>query len=314
VGDAGARAARLAASADVAVIVVGSTRDDEGEYIGDATPDVLRQLLPGPDDPERVAEFEAYRAQVDWPPTAGYGDRAMGQDVGGDRRTLALIDTHRDLVASVCAANPRTLVVVMGATAALMSPVLTGASAVMFVFYPGLEGGRALADVLVGDSEPAGRLPFALPRRAEDLVDFDATASAVTYGDLHGQWYLDATGASAAVPFGFGLGWGLVEILGASIESDGVRCRVANPGARSTSTVVFCHARRRDGSGPWKLVGFARVKIEAHRDRVVDVDLSRRALARYDVARGALVEPEGSLEIEVGRYARDPGGVVLAWD
>ena len=57
--------------------------------------------------------------------------------------------------------------------------------------------------MLLGAAEPGGRLPFAVPHDEADLVDFDKDAAEFTYGLLHGQWHLDATGVAPHLPFGF---------------------------------------------------------------------------------------------------------------
>jgi beta-glucosidase len=68
-----------------------------------------------------------------------------------------------------------------------------------------MEGGRALADLLLGRERPTGRLPFAIPTSADHLPAFDPDATAVEYGPLHGQALLDHLGVAAAYPYGFGL-------------------------------------------------------------------------------------------------------------
>ncbi len=313
-GDDGATVSALAARADVAVVVVGSTRDNEGEYIGPVNSSDLRALLPGPDDPLLVERFERYRNSVDWPPVSGYGDRAMGSDVGGDRTTLSLSAGDRARVSAAVSANARTVVVVMGATATLLCEELHAAAAVLFVFYPGLEGGTALADVLRGASEPAGRLPFALPHRVEDLVDFDPDATAITYGPLHGQWHLDDTGVAPALPFGFGLGWGPVTPVSATVEHGLVVATVLNDGPRDTNSVIFAFVRLPDGERPWRLAGFSRVDVPAGQSRPTTLTLDLSVLHRYD-REGCRVEtPPGPVTVEVGRWARDPLAIKLEFE
>ena len=84
-------------------------------------------------------------------------------------------------------------------------PWMDAAAARCMLWYPGMEGGHALADVLTGAAPPGGRLPFAVPRDEADLVEFDPDATAEIYDLFHGQWHLHRTGVRAAFPFGFGL-------------------------------------------------------------------------------------------------------------
>ena len=79
--------------------------------------------------------------------------------------------------------------------------------AILMLWYPGMEGGHALADVLLGRVNPSGRLPCAFPARAEDLPFFDRDATAITYDRWHGYRKLEREGVAAAFPFGFGLSY-----------------------------------------------------------------------------------------------------------
>ncbi len=88
------------------------------------------------------------------------------------------------------------------------------------LWYPGMEGGRALADVLTGEVDPGGRLPFAVPRNESDLVAFDPEASTETYGLLHGQWLLDHEGTEPHLPFGHGLSYTSFSIDSVTIDAE----------------------------------------------------------------------------------------------
>lgn len=129
-----------------------------------------------------------------------------------------------------------------------------------------MEGGRALADVLLGDAEPAGRLPVATPHRPQDLPLVDWDARTVTYGRWWGQRKLDHEGIDAAYPFGFGLGYTTFALSDFQVGSvDGERfsatVRVTNAGARTGRHVVQLYAVQSGDSGrPVRhLVGFQSV-------------------------------------------------------
>ena len=185
---------------------------------------------------------------------------------GGDRRSLRLHPEDEALVAASVAACPRTVVVVMGGSAVVM-PWLDPVPATLMVWYPGMEGGHALADVLTGVAEPGGRLPFAVPTDEDHLVAFDPDADAVVYDLFHGQWKLDRDGNSPHRPFGAGLGytsWRLdpssfrVALDGPDTTTGTVSVDVTNTGLRAGATVVFCSpgcpprpsSGRCDGSWP----------------------------------------------------------------
>ena len=93
--------------------------------------------------------------------------------------------------------------------------------AVLMMWYAGMEGGHALADVLAGDHNPTGRLPFAIPRSEDHLPAFERDAVAVTYDRFHGQRLLDHLEVPAAFPHGFGLSYTTFDVADAVIDSVG---------------------------------------------------------------------------------------------
>jgi beta-glucosidase len=227
---------------------------------------------------------------------------------GGDRASLRLSDADERLIAAAADRHPNVVVAVMCGSAVMM-PWVESVSATLVIWYPGVEGGTALADVIAGDAEPAGRLPFAIPTDSEHLVDFDRTATAVTYDLFHGQWKLDRDGNAAQFPFGWGLGYASPTIetarfleAGGSIEVD-----VANPVGRATSSVIFVHAGL-DASAHQRprrrLVGFRRVTVPAggRSSVIIDLDWSMLDL-RLD---GGWVTEAGSYSVDVGLHAADP--------
>jgi beta-glucosidase len=191
-----ARAAALAAGADAAVVVVGYDHNDEGEYLQSGFPlwFTRRLSLPPWWALQRIAKRVAARQLL--PP-----DFAKG----GDRKSLTLHTEDEDLLLAVAAVNPRTVAALVAGSAVLMERWREVVPAILMLWYPGMEGGHALADVLLGSEKPTGRLPFAIPTSAEHLPLFDNKAKRVVYGPLHGQPWLDHLGVQAAFPFGFGL-------------------------------------------------------------------------------------------------------------
>ncbi len=90
------------------------------------------------------------------------------------------------LIRAVAAANPRTVVVLMGGGAILCEAWRQQVPAILMLWYPGQEGGAALADVLLGRVSPSGRMPFAVPTEPDHLPPFDPRARQVTYDLWHG--------------------------------------------------------------------------------------------------------------------------------
>lgn len=247
-----AAAASTAGSADVAIMVVGYTHEDEGEYVGLAGRS--RDLQAG--FPALPAELkEKLEAS-----TAANRD-GQGMSLGGDRTSLELRFGDRSLIDAVAGAQRATLVVVECGSAVLMESWRHKVAAIVVSWYPGMEGGHALADVLLGRVNPSGHLPFSIPTSEEHLPLFDRHATSVSYGPLHGQWLLDDLGVAAAFPFGFGLSYTSFDFETAEIISEHmVSVTVLNSGPVSGATVVQLY-RRSEGK-PTKLCGFAKVVLE----------------------------------------------------
>jgi beta-glucosidase len=309
-----ARAVALAATADVAVIVVGYTRLDEGEFIGEFASAHLGHLFPGEDDPDLVKTFNAGIADertIQPPAHAAPSAAAGGFAEGGDRRSLHLHDDDIDLIRAVSAANPRTVVVLVAGSAVIISEWDSAVPAVVQSWYSGMEGGHGLADVLFGAVDATGRLPFTVPRSASDLPAFDARAEHFTYDAWHGYWHLARRGVAAAYPFGFGLSYTTFAIERADIELDGpairVRASVRNLGPRAGNDLVQVYASRRGADRPERLVGFGRVEIEPGEVGTVELTIASDTLAERDVASHSMVVRPGSYQLRVARHAADDG-------
>ncbi len=292
--------ASLAEGADLVVVVVGYDRHDEGEFIsgGDDGEAGLTVGMPPMDHPElglppgfelpgRTAPTDDTDRTIgdggsadDRAPTGAFGEG------GGDRRSLHLHDPDVALIEAALERSDRVAVVVEAGSAVVM-PWLDRVPAVLLAWYPGMEGGHALADVLLGVGEPGGRLPFAIPTDQTHLVPFDRDASVMAYGLLHGQWWLDANDTPAHRPFGFGLGFTDFTLTASrSVSgSDGapvVEVEVTNTGTRRGSTVVQVYASVPDSvfeRPPKRLVGFSKVVLDAGVSATVsitiDLDLLR---------------------------------------
>jgi hypothetical protein len=299
--------ASIARDADLAVVVVGYTKADEGEYV-DGTDESLFALFPPMDDP-RVGRDAPVPHHPAAPPALPLAPDEARMATGGDRRSLRLSADDEALIAAAVAANPRTVVLVMGGSAVVM-PWIDAPAATLLVWYPGMEGGDAIADVLTGAVPPGGHLPFAIPTAEADLVHFDPDATTETYGGLHGQWHLDQAGIPAAFPFGFGLSTTELAVTGLHVADDAASASatVANTGRRDGVAVVQVYAAYEVSAydrPAWRLVGFRRVAVAAGETRHVVVPLD---LSMLDVrAGGAMVREPGTVVLRAGLFAGDEG-------
>jgi beta-glucosidase len=233
---------------------------------------------------------------------------------GFDRTSLALPGTQDDLVRAVVAANPRTIVVV-NSGAPVVLPWADDAAAVLAVWFPGQEFGAALAAVLSGDAEPAGRLPVTWPRQEADVPVTDVTPidGVLPYSEgLHiGYRAWLRAGSDPAYPFGWGLGYTTwaTEALEVSTDADGFTANVqlVNSGSRAGRTVVQLYASRPDSSldrpATW-LVGFAAVSAASSETITQSIRVPWRRLAYWH--EGWQLEG-GRFELRAGLHVDDSG-------
>jgi beta-glucosidase len=305
-----AAAAAAAASSDIAIVIAGFDARDEGEYVGSETlkrPELLALFPPMPEGAGRARP----------PATSEDGEPNImndGDTFGGDRSRLTLRPIDEAIIAAVAAANAKTVVCVVAAGAVIMEAWRTQVPAIVMMWYAGMEGGHALADVLTGRQNPSGRLPFSIPTSPDHLPAFDRTAAVATYDRFHGQRLLDTLCVQAAYPHGFGLSyttWSIDDVEVAEQAADAVRlaAHVTNHGTRDGHHVVQVYGRRRTGryAGELMLAGFAGVDVAAGASAVVDVHVSLVALGEWNAAtRTRDLPPAGSVTLEVGSFAHDP--------
>ena len=234
---------------------------------------------------------------------------------GFDRDTLALPGRQDELVGRVAAVNPRTVVVV-NAGAPVLLPWREEVSAVLLAWFPGQEFGNALADVLLGDAEPGGRLPMTWPAAEHQLIPSTRPVDGglVYEESVHvGHRAYERAGVEPAFWLGHGLGYTDWEYLDARVVPDGaggltVRARVRNRGRRAGREVVQVYASRPDSAverpSRW-LVGFAATEAGPGEEATVDVAVPARAFAHWDSgSHGWRTEP-GTFQLAVGRSASD---------
>lgn len=297
----------IAADADAVIVVVGFTHEDEGEYVDSAgTAPLLAQLFP-----ERTPEDDEVMRSI----FAKVKDRGETRafSPGGDRRTLALSVDDEDLIESVVAVHPNVIVVVMSGSAVTMQRWASTVPAIVMSWYPGMEGGHALADLLLGQADFTGRLPFAVPADETHLPHWDVDAATETYDLWHGHAKLRRDGHQAAYDFGFGLSYGRCEIISAqSIDDSTVEVRIANVGDRNTSVVVQVYGGVPGSAyerAEQRLIGFARVDVLGGATTTEDVRIDRDLLdVRVD---GRWVREDRPVRLWIGQHAYDPTAAEL---
>jgi beta-glucosidase len=304
--DDGTNAATVAAQADVAIVIVGYSNLDEGEYLDPATTSTLRHLFPEPDTDTSPMQRLPPKAVV---PNHGAEDRTFS--FGGDRSSLQLVPQDLALIDTVLAANPNTIVAMICGSAVVMESWRHRVPAIITTWYSGMEGGNALADLLLGDTNPSGRLPFTIATDELHYPFFDKDATNITYEYLHGYRKLAAEGIAAAYPFGYGLSYTTFEHsdMAATRTDDGitVTCAVTNAGGRSGDDVVQVYASFPDSvvsRPPVMLAGFERITVDAGQSVAVTIHIPMERLATYDPATRTWQAP-GVIELSLGHHVED---------
>ena len=226
-----------------------------------------------------------------------------------DRALLGLPGHQEELIERVAATGKPTVVVLVGGSAITMSRWIARVGAVVDAWYPGEEGGHAVADVLFGDFSPAGRLPVTFPVSEGQLplyYDHKPTGRGDDYVDLTGQ---------PLFPFGFGLSYTTFEYSALTVEPAAIppsgaatiRCRVKNTGQRAGDEVVqlYVHDVLASVARPvMQLEGFQRVHLQPGEERELTFSLSREQLQMLDRDMHWVVEP-GAFRIMIGASSKD---------
>ncbi len=228
------------------------------------------------------------------------GTSGEWESEGHDRTTMDLPGRQDELVRAVLAANPATVVVV-NAGAPVTLDWAPEAPALLQTWFGGQEMGPALAEVLLGEAEPAGRLPTTLPQRLEhnpSYGNFPGEADHVRYGEgvLVGYRWYEARGLPVRFPFGHGgsyTTWDLGPPAPAAAgfrpgETLAVQVPVTNTGGRRGAQVVQCYVAPtapRVVRPPQELAAFAKVWLDPGETATVTLTIDERAFAYWSPGR-----------------------------
>lgn len=260
------RARKLAESADQVVLVVGYTFEDEGEYVVST---------------ENMKE------------SAKAGKLVGDKGVGGDRENLSLPPEEEALITTMVGTNDQLVVTYVGGSAIDMSTWDDKVPAILFSWYAGMEGGTALAKILYGDTNPSGKLPFAMPEDSNDYPYFTPYTENINYGYYHGYTLFDKNNIEVAYPFGFGLSYTSYQyenlrVLTPELSDSGtlrVEVDVTNAGDMAGDEVVQLYVgfSKSAVERPVKLLrGFEKVALQPNETKTVSMEVAVGELAWYN--------------------------------
>jgi beta-glucosidase len=237
---------------------------------------------------------------------------------GWDRPDLELPGLQAELIQAVAQANPRT-VVILNCGAPVAMDWIEMVPAALLAYYPGLEGGNAIASILLGEVNPSGKLPVTFPKRLEDTpsyLDYPGTKE-VRYGEglFVGYRYYDARDTDPLFPFGYGLSYTTFDYspfqapqevnAGETIK---VSLQVTNSGSCAGKETIQLYVRDIESSlrRPDKeLKAFAKVLLAPGETKRVDFTLDERAFAFYDPYQQKWIVEPGEFKILAGASSKD---------
>lgn len=267
--------------------------------------------------PEQVAALRAADAAI-----VCVGFNVVTGEGEGDDRPYALPGRQEELIRETARLNPRTIVVLNAGGSVATESWIERVPGLVHAFYAGQEGGTALGEILFGDVNPSGRMPFTWEKRWEDTSAFHSgypdvtnpTVKTVEYreGIFVGYRWFDAKKIAPRFPFGHGLSYTTFayDKLAAQVIDDEVRVTVdvTNTGARAGAEVVQIYVGQPQSPVPRpvrELKGFAKVKLAPGERKTVEFTLSREAFAYFHPERKQWTVDAGKFVIEAAASAGD---------
>ncbi|MDR2792531.1 MAG: glycoside hydrolase family 3 C-terminal domain-containing protein [Treponema sp.] len=276
-GDNLTHAKMVAREADAVVFVVGYDHDDEGEYVASD-------------------QFDNYTGST-----------------GGDRtRGLSLHQDEVNLIKSVGPENKKSVVVLIGGSMIMIAEWKDYVASILMAYYPGQEGGIAIAEILFGDINPSGKLPFVVPKEENDLPPVKWSALNEFYGYYHGYTKLEKEGIDPLLPYGFGLSYTSFKISSARFSADdktvAASCLVWNTGCRAGDTVIQLYVGFKNSKidRPIKLLrGFIRISLNARERKRVILSCPLEKLKYYNTTMATFELESMEYEVYIGTSSAD---------
>ena len=218
---------------------------------------------------------------------------------GGDRESIELPEVQRHLLQALHYAGKKVVLVNFSGSAMGLEPETQSCDAILQAWYPGQEGGTAIANVLFGDVAPSGKLPVTFYKNVEQLPDFeDYAMKGRTYRFFEGE---------PLFPFGFGLSYTTFAYGKAQVKGDQLVLEVSNIGPVDADEVVQLYVRRpADTEGPRKtLRAYKRVHVPSGQSVEVSLPLTEETFLWWDEARQRMVPQKGEWELLYGGNSQD---------
>ena len=218
---------------------------------------------------------------------------------GGDRTSIELPVVQRELLKALHDAGKKVVLVNFSGCAMGLVPETESCEAILQAWYPGEEGGTVLADVLLGDVVPSGKLPLTFYKNVDQLPDFeDYNMKGRTYRFFEGE---------PLYPFGYGLSYTTFEYGKARTEGSKIIIPVTNTGSSEATEVVQLYVKKTDDAeGPLKsLRGFSRVTVVPGQTVEVELPLTAETFLSWNEQKQDMVPEKGTWELLYGGNSHD---------
>jgi len=249
------------------------------------------------------------------------GLRETLEGEGNDKEALSLPESQIKLINAVAKANPKTIVVLFNGTPITMSEWIGNIPVLIDAFYPGQEGGNALADIIFGDVNPSGKLPLTFIKQWKDspvYSTYPGKIEEVFYkeGIYVGYRYLDKKNIEPLFPFGYGLSYTTfkysdLQIIPNKISANDtitVKVNVQNTGQTAGDEVIqlYIHDVKASVDREVKsLKGFKRISLNPGERKTVTFKLENKDLSFYSEKKKKWIAEPGKFNVLIGSSSRD---------
>jgi len=212
---------------------------------------------------------------------------------GGDRERLELRAKDEMLISKMASVNKNCIVILEGGSAIMMEAWRDAVPAILMAWYPGMEGGTAIGEILFGMQNPCGKLPFSIPKSKEHLPYFNKKARSINYEYYHGYRLLDKNDWEPAFPFGFGLSYTTYSYKNLRLGKENmdeqgkitVSIDITNTGKVDGEEIVQVYIGYKNSAvdRPKKeLKGFGKIFLKAGETKTFTMEIRAQDLAYYD--------------------------------
>lgn len=288
--------------------IFGEVTQERAETIDELNPEMLKEAIEAARNSDVAIIFA--------------GSNRDFETEASDRADLELPFGQVELIEKVLEVNPNTIVVMIAGAPFDIDSIKEKSSALVWSWFNGSEGGNALADVLLGNVNPSGKLPWTMPKKLDDSPAHATNSfpgdKVVSYdeGILVGYRWFDTKNIEPLYPFGYGLSYTEFDIKNAKSnkntfgENETIRIsvEVENTGQMDGKEVIQLYVSKKDSKidrASQELKGFKKVLVKSGKTENVYIELPVKELAYYNVEKRSWVVEAGTYNFKIGNSSRN---------